>query len=103
MSGTVLSSGGLAQNELDRSWPHKFLYWMQHMGFVLQPILFAIFIDNSEEQIQYMFCSCTEDRKDKGELKILLRFPSWNVKDIWEVGHEQIQKRRFFFLLSLSF
>lgn len=67
---------------------HKFLYWIQPVGFILQPILFNIFIDNLEEQIYYMFCSCTEDIKDKGELKLITRFLSGNVRGVRRVGQE---------------
>ena len=66
------------------------------MWVILQPFLFNIFIDTLKEQIKKnlkkikeqihcTFCSCIEDIiKDKGEWKIILRFLSWNIKNIWE-------------------
>lgn len=51
-------------------------------------ILSNIFIDNLEEQIYYMLRSGTEDIKDKGELKLISRVRSGNVKGIWRVGQE---------------
>lgn len=87
MSGTVLGPGDLAGNEFGLCL-HKFLYWVQPVGFILQPILSNIFIDNLEEQIYYMLRSGTEDIKDKGELKLISRVRSGNVKGIWRMGQE---------------
>lgn len=61
VSGTVLGPGDLAENELGLCL-HKFLYWIQPVGFILQPILFNMFIDNLEEEIY-----CMLHRRYKGQ------------------------------------
>ena len=55
------------------------------MWDILQSVLFNIFINAVKEQIHCIYSSCIEDIiKDKGEWKVILRFLSWNVKNIWE-------------------
>lgn len=81
MTGTVLGLGDLAGNDSISAYINFYTGYNLWNLFYNQ-ILSNIFIDNLEEQIFYMLQSGTEDIKDKGELKLVSRIRSGNIKGI---------------------